>query len=256
MSGKKKQKKKQATSRRTAKQTAQKPKTQTSKASSKQEPKQSSRASSKQEPKRTSRSSSKPNTPKTSNNQTSKADNKTTSKQDTKQSSKASSKPNTPKTSNNQTSKANNKTTSKQEAKQETKQEKQSDKDKSAEQVEETKQASADIEVVIKKHNDSNNGHPHVILEDFEGDKHVSVGLTTRKYKGTNSSRKNYRLEKDPLDEVEESYMRRQGTVDYQKNYFEPRKGKLTKKDYERALLYGQKAKEKYIKKQQEKKKT
>ena len=148
------------------------------------------------------------------------------------------------------------KQSSKQESKQETKQEKQSDKDKSAEQVEETKQASADIEVVIKKHDDSNNGHPHVILEDFEGDKHVSVGLTTRKQKGANSAGNNYRLEKDPLDEVEESYMRRQGTVDYQKNYFEPRKGKLTKKDYERALLYGQRAKEKCIKKQQEKKKT
>lgn len=180
-------------------------------------------------------------------------------RQPTKQSSRASAKQE-PK----RTSKANNKTTSKQEAKQslkqdtkqETKQEKQSDKDKSAEQVEETKQASADIEVVIKKHNDSNNGHPHVILEDFEGDKHVSVGLTTRKQKGANSAGNNYRLEKDPLDEVEESYMRRQGTVDYQKNYFEPRKGKLTKKDYERALLYGQRAKEKYIKKQQEKKKT
>lgn len=239
MSGKKK--KKQATSRRTAKQTAQKsknnrqPTKQSSRASSKQEPKQTSRASSKQEPKQTSRASAKPNTPKTSNNQTSKANNKATSKQEPKQETKQ---------------------TTKQESKQETKQEKQSDKDKSAEQVEETKQASADIEVVIKKHNDSNNGHPHVILEDFEGDKHVSVGLTTRKQKGANSSRKNYRLEKDPLDEVEESYMRRQGTVDYQKNYFEPRKGKLTKKDYERALLYGQKAKEKYIKKQQEKKKT
>ena len=214
MSGKKKQKKKQATSRRAAKQTAQKPKTQTS------------------------RASSKPNTPKTSNNQTSKATPRQPTKQDTKQSSRASSKPNTPKTSNNQSSKANNKTTSKQEAKQ-------------------TSRASSkqDISVVIKKHNDSNNGHPHVILEDFE-DKHVSVGLTTRKYKGTNSSRKNYRLEKDPFGKLENSYMRRQGIVDYKTNYQNPRKGKLTKKDYEQALLYGQKAKEKYIKKQQEKKKT
>ena len=175
---------------------------------------------------------------------------KQSSKQEPKQTSRASSKPNTPKTSSNQTSKAS----SKQDTKQEAKQEKQSDKDKNAEQVEETKQASADIEVVIKKHDDSNNGHPHVILEDFEGDKHVSVGLTTRKLKGKNAT--NYKLEKDPLGEVEESYMRRQGSVDYQKNYFEPRKGKLTKKDYERALLYGQRAKEKYIKKQQEKKKT
>lgn len=181
MGGKKKQKKKQATSRRTVKQTAQKPKTQTS------------------------RASSKPNTPKTSNNQSSKANNKTTSKQEAKQTSRASSK--------------------------------------------------QDISVVIKKHNDSNNGHPHVILEDFE-DKHVSVGLTTRKYKGTNSSRKNYRLEKDPFGKLENSYMRRQGIVDYKTNYQNPRKGKLTKKDYEQALLYGQKAKEKYIKKQQEKKKT
>lgn len=192
MSGKKK--KKQATLRRAAKQTAQKPKTQTSRASSKQEPKQTSRAS------------SKPNTPKTSNNQSSKANNKTTSKQEPKQTSRASSE--------------------------------------------------QDISVVIKKHDDKNNGHPHVILEDFEGDKHVSVGLTTQKHKGTNSTGKNYRLEKDPLGEVKESYMRRQGTIDLQKNYSNPRKGKLTKKDYERALLYGQRAKEKYLKKQQEKKKT
>ena len=186
MSGKKK--KKQATSRRTAKQTAQKSKNnrQPTKqsSSSKQEPKQSSKASSKQEPKQSSKASS---------------------KQEPKQSSRASSK--------------------------------------------------QDISVVIKKHNDSNNGHPHVILEDFE-DKHVSVGLTTRKYKGTNSSRKNYRLEKDPLGKLENSYMRRKGIVDYKTNYQNPRKGKLTKKDYEQALLYGQKAKEKYIKKQQEKKKT
>lgn len=237
MGGKKKQKKKQATSRRTAKQTAQKPKTQTSRSSSKQEPKQTSKAS------------SKANTPNTSNNQTSKANNKTTSKQEPKQTSKANNK-----ATSKQEPKQEAKQTLKQESKQEAKQEKQSDKDKSAEQVEETKQASADIEVVIKKHNDSNNGHPHVILEDFDGDKHVSVGLTTRKLKGKNAT--NYKLEKDPLGEVEESYMRRQGTVDYQKNYFEPRKGKLTKKDYERALLYGQRAKEKYLKKQQEKKKT
>lgn len=226
MSGKKKQKKKkQATSRRTAKQTAQKPTKQSS--SSKQEPKQSSRASSKQEPKQTSRASSKPNTPKTSNNQTSKANNKASSKQESKQETK-------------------------QTTKQEAKQEKQSDKDKT-EQVEEQKNIEG-ISVLIKDHHDSNAGHPHVIVEDFEGDKHVSVGLTTQKLKGKNAT--NYKLEKDPLGEVEESYMRRQGTVDLQKNYSNSRKGKLTKKDYERALLYGQRAKEKYIKKRQEKKKT
>ena len=227
MSGKKKQKKKQATSRRTPKQTAQKSKN--NKTSSKQEPKQTSRASSKQEPKQSSKASS---------------------KQEPKQSSKASSKPNTPKASNNQSSKANNKTTSKQEPKR-------TSKASSKQEPKQSSRASSkqDISVVIKKHNDSNNGHPHVILEDFE-DKHVSVGLTTRKYKGTNSSRKNYRLEKDPFGKLENSYMRRQGIVDYKTNYQNPRKGKLTKKDYEQALLYGQKAKEKYIKKQQEKKKT
>ena len=142
----------------------------------------------------------------------------------------------------------------KQEAKQTSKQEsKQSDKDKSAEQVEEQKNIEG-ISVLIKDHHDSNAGHPHVIVEDFEGDKHVSVGLTTQKLKGKNAT--NYKLEKDPLGEVEESYMRRQGTVDLQKNYSNSRKGKLTKKDYERALLYGQRAKEKYLKKRQEKKKT
>lgn len=73
-----------------------------------------------------------------------------------------------------------------------------------------TKKAKTDIPVTIKTHKDKNGGHPHIIVDNID-DKHVSVGLSTSKTKGKGS--KNYRMEKSPLNDGKESYMRRQGTV-------------------------------------------
>lgn len=101
------------------------------------------------------------------------------------------------------------------------------------------------VQVRIKRHRDSQGNHHHVITEDFE-DKHVSVGLSTKKKKGQNSP--NYKLETSPLSDGKESYMRRQGTVDKQRNYFDERIGQMTPKDYERAKVYGERAKQKHLK--------
>lgn len=102
------------------------------------------------------------------------------------------------------------------------------------------------IPVRIKKHNDKKGGHPHVILEDFEGDKHVSVGLTSDPKKGKNST--NYKCEVNPLGGEKQSYMHRQGTVapmvEYEKREVQ---GALSSKDYERAKIYGDRAKQKYL---------
>ena len=108
--------------------------------------------------------------------------------------------------------------------------------------------------VRIKKHGDSNDGHHHVVLEDFEN-KHVSVGLTTQKTKGRNSTNKNYRCEVDPLGGEKQSYMRRQGTV-APKTEYEPteRKGHMSEKDLAQAKIYGERAKQKYLEKRQQKK--
>lgn len=111
------------------------------------------------------------------------------------------------------------------------------------------------IPVKIKKHRDKNGGHNHIILETFEN-KHVSVGLTTREKKGENSTNKNYRCEVDPLGQGKESYMRRQGTVAKIKEYAPKEKtGKVTTRDYEKARSYGERAKQKYLEKQKNKKK-
>ena len=110
------------------------------------------------------------------------------------------------------------------------------------------------LPVDIKRHGDSNGGHFNAILEDFE-DKHVSVGLTTKATKGAHSSRKNYKCEVNPLGGKEQSYMRRQGMVAPKKEY-EPiaRKGYMSQKDLAQAKIYGEKAKQKYIEKRQQKK--
>ncbi len=106
------------------------------------------------------------------------------------------------------------------------------------------------VQVRLKRHKDKNRGHHHIILEDFE-DKHVSVGLTTKKTKGKNSTRKNYPCEVDPLGKGKDSFMRRQGTVDLMSNYdTREQKGKMSPKDYAKAKEYGDKAKNKYIEKQ------
>ena len=102
------------------------------------------------------------------------------------------------------------------------------------------------ITVEIKDHKDVNGGHPHVIVDSID-DRHVSVGLTTKKKKGKNSP--NYALEISPLGDGKQSYARRQAIVAPRKEYEKPRKGKMTPKDHERITEYGQRAKQKYIKK-------
>ena len=47
--------------------------------------------------------------------------------------------------------------------------------------------------------------------------------------------------------------MRRQGTVDKKKTYFNKQKGVMTKNDHDVAETYGQRAKQKYLKKQKNK---
>ena len=106
------------------------------------------------------------------------------------------------------------------------------------------KNDSFDKHVLIKKHKDKKGGHFHVILEDID-DCHVSVGLTTKPKKGKNSP--NYKLQKSPLNDGKTSYMRRQGLVAPKTEYIESRSGSMTQHDYERAQLYGTKAKKKYI---------
>lgn len=109
-----------------------------------------------------------------------------------------------------------------------------------------SKAADEVVSVTIKNHKDTRGGHPHVIIENIE-DKHVSVGLSTKPKKGNNAP--NYKLETSPLGDGKQSYARRQGIVDAQKNYEKPRKGKLTPKDYSRVKEYADKAKKKYLEK-------
>lgn len=107
------------------------------------------------------------------------------------------------------------------------------------------------ISVRIKRHRDKNGGHHHIIVEDIEN-KHVSVGLTTKKTKGKNSNRKNYPCERNPLGGSEQSYMRTQGTVARKKEYDSKEvKGAMTPKDYAKAKEYADKAKLKYLQKKQ-----
>lgn len=102
------------------------------------------------------------------------------------------------------------------------------------------------MSVILKRHRDKNNGHRHVILGDID-DKHVSVGLTSKKKKGRNST--NYDCKSDVIGNGENSYMRRQGTVDYKSNYFSPTTGQMAEKAYEQAKIYGERAKERYLNK-------
>ncbi len=78
----------------------------------------------------------------------------------------------------------------------------------------------------------------------------MSVGLTTQtsKGKGKNSGN-NYRLEKSPLNDGKISYIRRQGTVDSKQKYYETKYGFVTSNDFHNVKKYGDKAKEKYLKK-------
>lgn len=120
---------------------------------------------------------------------------------------------------------------------------------KSGQNNNKTNQSSANtqymvISVNIKDHADKKGGHPHVILENID-DKHVSVGLTTRPKKGKNHP--NYKLGTSPLSDGKTSYMRRQGTVAPINEYMNPRSGKMLPDDYEKAIEYGNKAKQKYL---------
>lgn len=108
------------------------------------------------------------------------------------------------------------------------------------------------VPVNIKTHNDKKGGHPHIIVDNVD-DKHVSVGLSTKPTKGKGS--KNYRLEKSPLNDGKQSYMRRQGTVAQKNEYSGKRKGAMTTKDYEKAKVYGERAKQKYLDCKKDKKK-
>lgn len=100
------------------------------------------------------------------------------------------------------------------------------------------------IAVTIKYHGDKNGGHHHVILGNID-DKHVSVGLSTKKSKGKGS--KNYTLDTSPLQDGKKSYIRRQGQVNPIGEYKDKRKGIMTKADHERATVYGERARQKYI---------
>lgn len=107
------------------------------------------------------------------------------------------------------------------------------------------------IPVVIKDHRDRNGGHHHVIVDDIE-DKHISVGLTQDAKKGKNAT--NYSCKVSPLGDGKHSYMRRQAQVAPKSEYYNPQQGRMEKSDYERAQIYGERAKQKYlVKKEQEK---
>lgn len=111
------------------------------------------------------------------------------------------------------------------------------------------------IPVQIKDHKDYNGGHPHAIMDDIDN-KHVSVGFSTQKKKGKGrKSGTNYTMEKSPLDDGQQSYMRRQAIVAPVSEYEKPRQGTMTQNDYERAKQYAEKAKQKYITKKKGKKK-
>lgn len=105
------------------------------------------------------------------------------------------------------------------------------------------------VTVTIKNHKDKKGGHPHIILDNIDKH-HVSVGLTTKPKKGKNSP--NYKMEESPLKNGKQSYMRRQGTVAPQNEYYGNQQGKITKTDYGTAKKYGDKAKEKFILKQKD----
>lgn len=101
------------------------------------------------------------------------------------------------------------------------------------------------VTVVIKTHYDKKGGHPHVIIADVDKN-HVSIGLTSDKYKGKNSP--NYKLKVNPLGGDETSYMKRQGTVDNKSRYFNRREGVMNSIDKEKANQYGERALDKYNK--------
>lgn len=118
-------------------------------------------------------------------------------------------------------------------------------------QAQQVKIGTSLVSVYIKMHKDNKDGHPHVIVDDIDN-KYVSVGLSSHAKKGKNAT--NYTLKKNPLGGKRKSYLRRQGTVDDRKNYYSSKTGSMTSEDYERAKLYGERAKQKYIDEKKNKK--
>ena len=104
------------------------------------------------------------------------------------------------------------------------------------------------VSVPLKRHRDKNKGHHHIIVDSI-GDKYVSVGTSSQPTKGKKSKSPNYRCETDILGNGKPTYLRRQGTVDEKTNYFGNRTGRMTTKDYERAKVYADRAKEKHFSK-------
>lgn len=109
------------------------------------------------------------------------------------------------------------------------------------------------VSIKMKRLNDKNDAHYHFILDEYMGN-YVSVGTTTDKKKGkSKKAGNNYPLKIDPLSKGEKAYMRRQGMVAKKVRYRGSYKGKITEIDYERAKLYAEIAKQKYILKQKKK---
>lgn len=102
--------------------------------------------------------------------------------------------------------------------------------------------------VPLKRHKDKNRGHWHVILETFDGF-HVSVGTTSKPKKGKKATGTNYPCENDILGNGKPTYLRRQGNVDFTENYYGKKSGKMTQKDYRQAMIYGARAKQKFLQK-------
>lgn len=102
------------------------------------------------------------------------------------------------------------------------------------------------ITVNLKFHPDSNGGHHHIIVENL-GDKHVSVGVTTKKK--YDKKHNNIPLDHSPLSNGQKSYALRKGTVDIKKNYNSPKQGEITTEDAAKVKTIAYKAKEKEIKK-------
>ena len=108
------------------------------------------------------------------------------------------------------------------------------------------------VQVLLKKHRDKNHGHYHAIMDAVD-DKYVSVGTTSKPTKGAKSKSPNYKCEQDILGNGQTTYLRRQATVDKKSNYFDGRSGKMSSKDYERARIYAERAKQKYLSRKKKK---
>lgn len=115
-----------------------------------------------------------------------------------------------------------------------------------AEQISITTTPAGLVTVEIRRHRDSQGGHPHVMVDKVQG-KEVSVGLTHSRKSGKNTP--NRKLEVDPLGGKGTVYMQRRGTVAPSKEYGTPKQGKMTPKDYKTAKATGEKAKQKHLEK-------